>query len=110
MAHMPPKGVKHDFKDFINYCKYQLCHFTRTLYLDPVWDTYSDEAIISEYFALTFTRDTDKKEEFESLASGVEPDFLSWVDSEIEKNKEVLEKKLSENEISFSSENFLGND
>lgn len=60
-----------------------------------VWEKYSDENIIIEYFSIKFLRDPDFKKEFETLKLGsTDTDsFLEWANSMEQKNKKEIEEK-----------------
>ncbi len=103
----PGKGMQ--FKDFVNYVKTYLCFETKTLFKDPIWDSYSDEDLIVEYFARIFRVDKDRRQKFEAEIGKKDTDydnFLEFADAQIEKNQEELNEKADELEdnVSYSPE------
>lgn len=106
-SHMPPEEADFEFADFVKYAKFHLCNHTKTLMKDPIWDTYTAEEIIAEYYAVLFSKSTEQKEKFENelLGNKASPDsFADWADSEIKQNGkdlDVLDEEL-EDSISFN--------
>lgn len=96
---------KFTIKSFVNHAKFQLCLLTKTLSKDPVWDSYTGEEILVEYFAHVFHTNKNAVQEFEArLSKGDIIDFNAWADLMIERNaKEQDEKaKKLEDRVSFS--------
>jgi len=111
ISQLPPEGVPTTMEDFINYAKFQLSVDKHVLLLDPMWDKYTDEMILVEYFANLFSRSKEKVTEFElgldgTAASSSVDDFNTWAEKQIAKNQVELEEKAKnlEDHISFSPE------
>lgn len=103
LAQMPPKAEDVELADFVNYAKFQLSMEKRVLLEDPIWDAYSDEQLLAEYYAVLFTKDKEAREEFErelGIKDTSIDDFANWADAEIEKNREALEILADEQEDS----------
>lgn len=102
--------------DYIRYAKFFLCSKTRTLMKDPIWDSYTAEEILVEFFAHQFEINQKFLEEFEvSLMDdrGQSGDFNDWADMMIDKERRILEKTLGgmEDRISFDpTKDVMGED
>ena len=109
LAKTPP-GDGTTLEDLVNYAKFALCKMSRRLWKDPIWDQYTDEEILIEYFANLFAKDEKVCKDFEvSIDSGTEiygDDIYDWLDKKVAENQKEQEKKLSElpDRISFSPE------
>lgn len=92
-----------DYQDFVKMCKFYLCDKRGVLLKDPIWDKYDDEEIITEYYAILFKENQEVRKEFEANLSGYDLDDLEWMDEEIAKNRQKLEKqnKELEEELNF---------
>lgn len=104
-----PPGDKMSFEDMVNFAKFYLCHKTNRLWKDPLWDVYTQEEILIEYFSLLFEKDESAKEEFEAqLGAGdlAYEDFFEWADRKVKENQEEMKQKAEEmpERISFSPE------
>lgn len=113
ISQMPPKNVSTNLGDFVEYAKFHLSQEKHVLLKDQIWDRYSDEDVLVEYFASVFSKNENARKEFELLINAGDfsmESFADWADSEIVKNeKEMLSKtKKLEEKISFSPET-LGN-
>jgi hypothetical protein len=103
-------GERYTLEEFINFAKFFLCKQTKTLWKDPIWDRYTDEEILVEYFAHLFSMDKNAKLDFEVYAfSGSDvygEDIYSWLDRKIEENQAETAKKMEEmpDKVSFSPE------
>lgn len=95
-----PRG-KGDLEDAVQNCKFQLCNARGYLMEDPIWDKYTDEQIMIEYFAMEFRNNAEFRKDFERLVPGygidsVAEDFLEWADERLGENQKELEKKAEE--------------
>lgn len=102
----PPEGM--NYGEFLEVIKTYLCFETKTLFKDPIWDTYSDEELIIEYYARLFKNSPERREEFEAeidkkdVLESEYDEFLKFADKGIEKNREELEEKADKLEDSLS--------
>ena len=85
--------------DLFSYAKFQLAAKTHKLLKDPIWDAYTDEEILQEYFAYLFQENETFRNEFATLIGQVsdtitEDDFGKWADQEILNNQKELLKTL----------------
>lgn len=104
LSNLPPEGVTFTFEDFVNYCKFQLCKLNNKLMLDPVWNNYENEEIIVEYYAHVYSSSKEERAKLETALTGHDGSIYDWFDSMIEKNKQELNKKVSDlpEDLSFT--------
>lgn len=110
-SQMPPGSL--DLKNFAKHCQFQLCHINKVLMKDPVWDKYTNEEIIAEYFAHRMQTEDNFLKEFEiyMAADGGEiMDFDSWADVQMKKDDDERAAKLRELEdkVDFSPDDVMG--
>jgi len=109
-ACMPEEKIT--FDDFIKFCKFQLCLKKNILLLDHIWDDYSNEDIIVEYYALLFATDLKERERFIKTLKGKleteEEDPTAWMDAAIEENQKELLKLVDNQEESVSFKPVMG--
>lgn len=94
-AKLPP-GDDDSFEldDFVAYCKFQLCRATNRLIKDPIWDEYTVEEILVEYYALLYHNNEEQAQEFLKKLSGVSQNDYDWILAQDEENtQEVLDKE-----------------
>lgn len=95
---LPEQNI--DIEDFCNFCKMHLCNTYKVPYKSPLWESYSDEDIMIEYFALKFLKDEEFKKEFKAQLQGkivhkdqmTEDEFADWADKMESENKRELDK------------------
>lgn len=100
-----------DFKDLVNYARHQLCVVTNRLFKDPIWDEYTSEEILVEWFSHQFEKDPNFVKEFElGLAKGEILDFSGWADLQMKKELEAKEQRLKdlEDKVTFSPDDVMG--
>lgn len=95
LAFLPPQGIDTSLKDFVEFAKYQLCKERHLLMKDPIWETYGDEEILVEYYAVLFEKNQTLKAEFEAALVKQDVDFMQWLDKELRENEK---KRAEENE------------
>lgn len=105
-SNLPPDEAETEYEDYVRYCKFQLCKASHKLMNDPIWEQYSDEEIIAEYYAHVFSNSEKERTKFETTLQGYDEDTLDWLDRMIEKNQEELKEraKQMEDRIDFSPE------
>lgn len=98
MAFRPLQGST-TLADLVRHAKFRLCSEKRLLMHDPIWDTYTDEQILVEFYALTFTQDSEAKALFEAGINGMLDDgkgsnskdaAVAWMDAMIAKNQTAV--------------------
>lgn len=103
-----PPGDETSMEDLISFAKFFLCKHAKLLWKDPVWDSYTDEEILIEYFAHLFAKDEIARKDFEvSIDAGTQiygEDIFEWLDRKVKENQEETKKKLEElpDRVSFS--------
>ncbi len=100
MSQLPPDGIEADLENFITFAKFHLCRASHRLMKDPIWDTYSDEELLVEYYALLFEQNKDAKEKMEQSFGLTTADAEDWFDEQIEKSKDEIVK--IEDRVTFS--------
>lgn len=101
------------YSQFLVYARTYLCNHAHVLFKDPIWDSYTEEELLIEYFSVLYKNDPIKKEEFEKTISnkpGNYDDFLNFADEQIKKNKQDMEEEQNNlpDRLEFSPET-LGN-
>lgn len=110
-SQLPPGDT--DMNDFLNYCKFQLCVFSNRLMKDPIWNEYTSEELLAEFYAHTFTKKQDYLKEFEMFLAnegGEILEFDAWADMQIKKNQDekLAKAKKLEDSVAFSPEDVMG--
>lgn len=101
--------------DFVRYAKFFLCSKTHRLMKDPIWDGYTAEEILAEFYAYQFNDNEKflKEFELELIGDNGELDsFDKWVNSNIAASDLERKKTLEslEERVSFNPTEFLGED
>lgn len=96
MGCTPPDQEGVEFDDFVRWAKFQLATHKGYLMEDPIWDKYTDEQILVEYYAMTYTIDKQLRSEFEAVLKGVDQGDLDWIEDQIRKNKAEVEARKKE--------------
>lgn len=77
----------------VQHAKFALCESRKVLMEADVWDRYTDEHILLEYYAMLYNVNKQMREEFEDfVTSTVTEDQVDWMDEMMAKNKEELKK------------------
>src|SRR6266481_6594488 len=93
-----------EYKDFVRFAKFHLCLKSNKLMKDPIWNTYTPEDIMVEFFAHKFIQDKTFKDQFEfelEFGKSEVDDFIKWADSEIAKDEEARLKTMSNSKDSI---------
>lgn len=95
-----PEGVS--LAQLIIIAKTSLCKLTNTLYKDPVWDLYTDEELLIEYFCHRLTTDEDFKEDVEVMYDIFDKTVNDWLadkvsdlDAELEAELDAMDDEIS---------------
>ncbi len=103
-----PPGEDITMRELVLLAKFFLCQHSHRLWKDPIWDTYTDEEILVEYYSYLFAKDEKFRSEFEAtINAGTEiygEDIYEWLDRKVRENQEEMKKKLEEmpDKVSFS--------
>lgn len=105
LVHVPP-GESMKIEDLVNLGKWYLCNTLGYLWKDPIWEQYTDEEILIEYFSHLFAKDKELQNEFKAQISNGEDDedIYAWLDQKIAENEAERKQKLEElpEKVSFS--------
>lgn len=102
MSQLPPDEAGTSFEDFVRYAKFQLSMDKHVLMEDPIWDKYTEEQILVEYYANVFSKSKDERERFEVQLTGQDPDIHAWFDKMIEQNQKEMAEQLGSQEESIN--------
>ena len=100
-----------NFEDYslnwMNWILFQLCKHYKIPTKSDVWDKYTDEELLVEYYAIRFDSDDEEMKKFEGIIGGMtggDDDIYDWFDKQIDKNKKEIQEKEAEMEddLSFS--------
>jgi hypothetical protein len=109
LSQLPPEDAgPPDFSHFVDYAKFQLCRANHKLMLDPIWEEYTNEEIVVEYYAHLMASSKDQRNAFLQSLAGYDESIYSWLDDQIQKNQKEVDDLLSKTEekISFSPKSF----
>lgn len=70
---------------------------TNTLMKDPIWDEYSDEELLAEFFAHIYAKDEESANELKAEVTGEkvsDDEWLEWADSQMADAPEEYEDSL----------------
>lgn len=102
-----------NYDDFVRIAKFYLCELRGVLTKDPIWDKYSNEEILIEYYAAIYKTNKEARETLEAhLNATVDDD--EWMDQQVIANRKRREAEKAgkiEDEIFFDpSMETLGNE
>jgi len=103
LSQLPPEEAgSPNLGDFVRYAKFQLCKATHTLMLDPIWDAYTDEEIIVEYYAHVLNSSKESRDALLNKLQGLDETIYDWLDAQIERNQKENKRKAEKMEDSLS--------
>ena len=89
--------------DLTNYAKWQLCQARNILWLDPIWEKYTQEEILIEFFSMRFDLDEKLREEFKKTTIAATSEDLDWFDkmekkmlTEASPQKDIIKEEKTE--------------
>ena len=101
---------KYTLKQFVDFAKFQLAKKTRRLLKDPIWDDYTVEELLVEFYAHQFEENKEFRIAFEqeigALAEDVD-DFNAWADKQMAKER-AKTLGATEDKVSFSPNDVMG--
>lgn len=102
-------------RDLITYAKFILASKSGRLLKDPIWDQYTVEELLMEFYAHQFHESKELRLTFEqglSVSDSVVDDFAAWADKQIAEEGKIRDKVMGEAEdkVSFSPDDVLGED
>ncbi len=81
-------------KDLVRYARFQLSVKSGRLMKDPIWDEYTIEEILIEFFGHQFTEDKDFRMKFEhqfnQSSGGTVDEFSAWADKQMKDQNKTL--------------------
>lgn len=95
------------YEDLVNYAKNYICFKKKLLYFDPLWATYSNEAILVEFYSLKMFEDdgfrqiVEKEIRNNGQSEANETDWMFVREKEEDLKREARIKALKE-EVDFS--------
>jgi len=95
-SQLPPDDVSISVEDFLQHVRHFLSVKKQILFKDPVFDTYTEEDLLTEYFAIRFDEDSDFRGAFEAQMRGISQDVYDWFEEEEQKYLEAREKEAKE--------------
>lgn len=103
----------YSMKDLIRYAKFTLATKTHRLLKDPIWDKYTVEELLMEFYAHQFKDNPKFMEEFEAQIGAHESvvnDFASWADKQIAEEAKIRDKIMggTEENVSFTPDMIMG--
>lgn len=90
---LPPEEAELEEIDFVHYAKWSICRERGILFKDPVWDGYTPEDIMVEFFAIGFDNSEEIRDAFQSSMKGVKAADIDWFEA---MEKKVLAEKEAE--------------
>lgn len=105
----------YSMKDLIKYAKFTLAQKSGRLLKDPIWDTYTVEELLMEFFAHQFYDSKELRMQFEeslNYADGTVDDFAAWADKQMAEEGKIRDKLMGEAEdkVKFSPADVMGED
>jgi len=92
-----------DMQDFINFAKWHICRTRKVLWNDPVWDNYTDDEILIEFFSIRFDESPEVREEFKKTTVSASKSDLDWFE-------EMERKALAERSTTTPQSNIIKED
>lgn len=88
--------------DLARFAKFYLCHLSGRLFKDPIWDTYTTEEMLIEYFAHAFYNDKKMREDFEIKQLGIADDIYEWLEGKANEAENERKERLRSTDDSVS--------
>lgn len=104
---------RYTLMQLVKYAKFQLAVKTRRLLKDPIWDEYTVEELLVEFYGHHFVENEDFRRRFEIEIGDVNGEidaFSDWADKEMAKEAKIREGTLGEDKIKFSPLDVMGED
>jgi len=106
---------RYNKEDLLRYAKFQLARRAKRLLKDPIWDEYTEEELLIEFYAHQFEDNDQFRIKFEQesgMFDGVVDDFAAWADKKMAEDAKIRDMTMGESEdhISFSPDDVMGDD
>jgi hypothetical protein len=92
---LPVNEVDLDMVAMLQFAKWQICKVRNVLFNDPVWDEYTDEEILTEFFAIKFDEDSALRKEFEAKLVTAKASDIDWLERMAQKDQAVKNGKIN---------------
>lgn len=103
LSQLPPEPIKPTFEDLVNTAKFHLSLEKKVLLHDPIWDTYSDEDILVEWYAIVASKDEKFCQDLLFRLGTGYADDRDFLDKLVEENQKHI---INNNEVLDSTEEF----
>jgi hypothetical protein len=77
---LPKDSDELDTEALISFAKWQICKVRNILWNDPVWDSYTEEEILIEFFSIKFDENEELRKDFGNLMIGPSKKDMDWFD------------------------------
>lgn len=98
-------------KDLVRFAKFQLAVMSHRLLKDPIWDEYTVEELLVEFYAHQFMNNKDFRLRFEQemrMNDDVVDDFAAWADAQMAKEAKIIGGV--EDSVKFNPQDVMGAD
>ena len=85
-----------DMETIAQFAKWQICKVRNVLWNDPIWDSYTTEELMVEFFAIKFDESEDLRNEFEAKIVTAKKEDLDWLERMERKDRESKQGKINE--------------
>lgn len=101
--------------DLVKYAKFQLSVKSGRLMKDPIWDEYTIEELLIEFFAHQFEDSKEFRIKFEqdfNELSGAVDEFAAWADKQIKEESLIRDRLMgeAEDQVRFDPSEIMGDD
>lgn len=83
-------------QEILDFAKWQICKARNVLFLDPIWDDYTAEDIMVEFFTIQFDESEDLREAFKLKIQGKTKPQYEWFDQMEAKYQKDKEKEVKD--------------
>lgn len=100
-------------QDLLRYAKFQLAEKSGRLMKDPIWDEYTVEELLAEFFAHQFVENKELRLRFEADMGDINgdiDDFASWADKKMAEDAKIRDRIMdgADDRISFDPSMVMG--
>lgn len=105
----------YSMKDLIRHAKFFLAQKSGRLLKDPIWDEYTVEELLMEFYAHQMHDNERLRTDFEAslnFTDGAIDEFAAWADKQIAEEGKIRDSVMggAEDHISFSPDDVMGED
>jgi hypothetical protein len=110
MSQLP---TRYKMSDLVRYARFILAEKAGRLYKDPIFDSYTVEELLAEFFAHQFHESKEFRVTFEEQIGDVNgdgEDFADWADRKIAEDAKIRDKVMGgmEDKVSFNPSMVMG--